>query len=157
MSSNYWKWIDPGHLEAHQKDFLLSPDHIMRMLEPLISPGSHSEDRIPLYRDWYMDEVTGYSGLRECSSGDDSFWAYRKGRSIPSHLIHGEKEETHWICLAGFWKERRFFIHTLYPGRKAPREIHDPSLSPEELKEAVEFWSVHAIIVKEGDYSWEPS
>lgn len=157
MNETFWTWVDPGHLEAHIEDFILSPHELMRLLEPEINGKGSSDSKVWIKRDWKMKEITGYSGLRQTEPGDSSFWAYRKGRKIPSHLSKGKKETTRWITLVGFWQGESFYIHTLYPGRFAPREIHDPSLSLQDLPGAVDFWSRHAIIVEEGDYSLEPA
>jgi hypothetical protein len=71
-----------------------------------------------------------------------------------SHLVVGEKSPTRWLCVWGFWEtERSFALHTLYPGRTAPREIHDPEIDPEEMAAAIHFWSRHAIVVAPGE--WE--
>ncbi|WP_143559083.1 hypothetical protein [Alkalispirochaeta americana] len=96
----------------------------------------------------------GVSGLREVPpDGSASFWGYRNKRTIPSHLCEGEKSLTREICLWGWWDSPCFVVHTLYPGAKAPREIHDPDLTLQEIAGAIEFWRVHAIVVEKGDWS----
>ncbi len=152
-----WKWSDPSHFRAHSNDFFRPAEEILREIEDLIPP----EERIPgriLHGDFSLQTETGLTGLRDLSSGtDDSFWAYRSGRNIPSHLILGEKKPTVSICLWGRWeREDLFIIHTLYPGHAAPKEIHDKTLKLDEIAESVRFWSRHAIVTEEGAFSFEP-
>lgn len=125
--------------------------------------GSAAEARRHwVHEEWELSAPTGYSGLRGVSPGNaagegDSFWAYRAGRRIPSHLCLGERELTSWVCLWGWVEPGVFVIHTIYPGRKAPREIHDPELALSQLSEAIEFWRTHAIVTEEGAFSVEPA
>ena len=142
-----WVWRDPSHLEAHRHEFLHPVEDILDDLRERLA-GQRGEPDTPLHEEWELPYETGLSGLKEVPpDGSESFWASRPGRSIPSHLCRGERRPTCWICLWGWWKEGSFLIHTLYPGRKAPREIHDPEIAPEDLPRAIEFWRKHAIIV----------
>ncbi len=149
-----WKWNDPAHLEAHRHEFCRPVEEILKDLRPLAAAlrdegNNEGED---FQHDWQLEKPTGRLSLREVDPlGSDSFWAPRPGREIISHLCHGETVLTHWICLWGRWEDDAFLIHTIYPGRRAPREIHDPNIEPEKLSEAIEFWRKHAIIVDE-DY-----
>jgi hypothetical protein len=160
-----WMWHDPSHFEAHRQEFARPVEEILQELRPkllkLESPESTElgpeKPRRWVHREWELPEVTGRSGLRRVTpAGGDSFWAYREGRRIPSHLTLGERELTHWICLWGWWEPGAFVIHTIYPGRKAPREIHDPELSLDDLPEAIEFWRTHAIVTEQGAFTFEP-
>lgn len=82
----------------------------------------------------------------------DHFWGYRPGRSIPSHLCHGTRRPTRDLCFWGRWESPwRFVLHTYYPGRPAPREIHDPEITLDELPRAIHFWTRHAIIVESNE------
>jgi hypothetical protein len=56
----------------------------------------------------------------------------------------------------GKWDVDAFAIHTLYPGLRAPREIHDLDLTLSELPHTIKFWRNHAIITQEGSYSRDP-
>ncbi len=157
MSEITWKWNDPGHLEAHRKEFVRPVEEILKELSGILS-GKKRAAGEKLHKDFTLSAPTGRTGLIELpAEGFSPFWAYRKGRSIPSHLCLGKKTLTNMVCLWGWWEsESVFIIHTLYPGGTAPREIHDPALSLEELSEAVAFWSTHAIITEEGEYDVQP-
>lgn len=154
-----WRWRDPTHLDAHRDEFSRPVEQILEELRPLIAPlrPSPGADRTEIHADWVLERETGASGLREVApDGSDSFWAYRKGRAIPSHLCLGAPTPTRSVCLWGRWEEGEFVIHTIYPGVAAPREIHDPEISLEELPAAIEFWRNHAIITMPGRYSDSP-
>jgi len=138
---------DESHLEAHLDDFAvpleLALEWAGRRLaaSPRRGGWEHFDFRAP--------RTTGLSGLRRIwpwTRGD--FWGRRKGRGLPSHLVFGKKRPTSRLCVWGRWSEDgSFLLHTLYPGRAAPREIYDPELTLEELPRALRFWSKHAIVV----------
>lgn len=162
-----WRWRDASHLDAHRDEFARPVAEILEELRPLAATRRPSTDEIrkaltegpgpELHADFELAGLVGESGLREVApDGSQSFWGYRPGRSIPSHLCRGEREPTSRVCLWGRWELDAFVIHTLYPGRAAPREIHDPEIGLDELPGAIEFWRRHAIITKEGQYSRTP-
>ncbi len=161
-----WRWRDPGHLEAHRAEFYLDPESVLEMLRPLVAPlrprrkgegPAEAPGLTRLHEDFELPAVVGESGLREVDpEGSQSFWAYRRGRSIPSHVCLGERAPTRFVCLWGEWDADAFVIHTLYPGLRAPREIHDPELTLSDLPVSIEFWRNHAIITQEGSYSRDP-
>jgi hypothetical protein len=144
---------DEKHLRAHRDDFLVPLDRALDWVRPLLeasprrSGGEHFDFRAP-----ETVGVTGLKTLRPWTRGD--FWARRRGRMLPSHLIVGRKRPTRRLCVWGHWQDAgTFVLHTLYPGRTAPREIHDPELSMDELPSALRFWTRHAIMVMDGE--WE--
>lgn len=180
---NWWRWNDSYHIAAHRADFSVPPEDVMDLLEGEVRPsGERTPDRakaeqgrtLPvgpgstdangvrwLHRDFEMDREIGVTGLRVVpEDGSQSFWAYRQGRKIPSHLSLGSKEPTRWVCLWGWWEDTAenplFVVHTIYPGRVAPREIHDPDLPLRDIAAAIRFWKNHAIIVAEGEYADTP-
>lgn len=159
-----WVWADRSHLNAHIHDFIQDPDrvleqivHAVEMLKPdedQLRTATATNDELWLQREFELGEPAGWTGLKDvCRDKVDSFWAYRIGRSVPSHLCLAEKELTRCVCLWGRWEPGRFVIHTLYPGRAAPREIHDPALEPAEIQASIDFWRCHAIVVREGEYT----
>ena len=144
---------DEQHMRVHVDQFIVSLDTAVAWARsrleasPRRNGGEHFDFKAPTVVGW-----TGLRTLRPWTRGD--FWAPRRGRTLPSHLIEGRKSRTLWLCVWGIWQDKRHFIlHTLYPGRVAPREIHDPELPLAELPEAVAFWARHAIVVS-GD-EWE--
>lgn len=138
---------DEGHQRAHAGDFSVPLDLAIEWARSRLG-ASHRRQGWQHF-DFKAPRIAGLSGLRRIwpwTRGD--FWAQRRGRAIPSHLIVGKKRPTRRICVWGVWKDdESFVIHTLYPGRAAPREIHDPEIGSDELTAAIRFWSRHAIIV----------
>ena|GEM_PF-1882573 len=167
-----WRWRDPSHLEAHRDEFARPVEEILEELRPLVAASrptglqsvAAADDTAPppedprwLHADWELGEPTGRTGLRTVPpDGSESFWGYRRGRRIPSHLCLGRRDPTHAVCLWGWWTDDAFVIHTIYPGVTAPREIHDPEIALDALPAAIEFWRTHAIITTEGAYARHP-
>jgi hypothetical protein len=170
-----WQWRDPSHLEAHRAEFSRSLEDVLEELQPLViatkppanqlsgntasreggagSPPPAGDPRW-VHTDWNLSSTVGSSGLRRVSpDGTESFWAYRRGRRIPSHLCLGARQPTKSVCLWGWWERGTFVIHTIYPGTAAPREIHDPEISLAALPTAIEFWRQHAIVVGRDEYT----
>jgi hypothetical protein len=146
------RFRDEGHLKAHAAHFAVPLDTAMGWVRAQLSARPRQGWA---HFDFSAPRVTGVSGLRRIrpwTKGD--FWAPRKGRTIVSHLVVGRKTSTRNLCVWGYWEsEETFILHTLYPGRRAPREIHDPELARTEVADAVRFWSRHAIVVAPGE--WE--
>lgn len=144
---------DPSHLEAHRDDFAVP-------LELALDWARGQLERLPRrsgieHLDFEAPRTVGRTGLRRVWPWTRSdFWAARRGRTTASHLIVGHKTPTRRLCVWGEWAgDATFVVFTLYPGRKAPREIHDPELPFNELKPSLAFWTRHAIVVGPGD--WE--
>ncbi len=161
-----WVWNDPSHLDAHIRDFLIHPSELLELIHPeVLKLKPEERDILDAFKgnktlgfqhSFELPDPVGDSGLvNVCESGNPSFWGYRIGRSIPSHLCLEKKELTTSLCLWGRWEPGKFVIHTMYPGQVAPREIHDPELPLAELQAAVDFWCCHAIVVSEGEYTYE--
>ena len=166
-----WEWRDPSHLDAHREDFSRPVEDILEELRPLVAPtrpradafeapktgrddAANLDDTRWVHADWELSRVAGMSGLcRIRADGSESFWAYRTGRHIPSHLCLGHPKPTRSVCLWGWWEPDAFIIHTIYPGKAAPREIHDPEIPLSELPAAIEFWRLHAIITAADGYT----
>ena len=70
----------------------------------------------------------------------------RGGRSILSRLVPEPPRPTRkLVVIAGPDGDEPCVLYTVYGGPMAPREPDDPSLSPEERAESVEFWAEHAL------------
>ncbi len=144
---------DEAHLRAHAGDFRVPLAQAIEWVRARLeaSPARSGWEHFDFVAPGVVG-VTGLRTLRPWTRGD--FWACRRGRHLPSHLIVGAKRPTRRLCAWGFWKDGgTFVLHTLYPGRVAPREIHDPELEPADLPAALAFWTRHAIVVSPGE--WE--
>lgn len=140
---------DPAHLEAHRIEYQLPLEQLIELAQAALNkrqPHPGSEECIGLR----CPVIVGNGGLKRLWPWTrDDFWAARPGRNIPSHLIIAKRRPTNWLCIWGSWESPdHFILHTLYPGRPAPREIHDPALPAAALKEAIRFWKRHAIVVE---------
>jgi hypothetical protein len=137
---------DPDHLRAHLDDFRVPLDRALELARAKLEalPRRSGIEHF----DFAAPEVVGVTGLKRILPWTRGhFWGLREGRSLPSHLIHGRKQPTRRLCVWGVWQdEETFVLHTLYPGRTAPREIHDPELPLAELPAALAFWTRHAIV-----------
>jgi hypothetical protein len=138
--------FDAGHLLAHADDFSLSWSEILDVIAVSLES---IEPRAGVVHAGFMQEgVVGMTGVATLDGSDSSFWGYRPGRDVPSHLIVGAKGATREICVWGEWLSHdRFDLWTCYPGGPAPREIHDPDLALTDIDASIAFWSVHAIII----------
>ena len=145
---------DESHLAAHADDLYLSRQDALNLIrKELTSYPREGEVRGVLKH----TKPVGVTGLETLSPREDkSFWAYRKGRAIPSHLVYGRKKSTRHLAFWGQWRDpRSFVLSTFYPGKIAPREPHDPGIALAELKESVRFWAHHAIVVEPGQLESE--
>jgi hypothetical protein len=140
---------NPAHLEAHRKEFLFPLDVILEEVRKALACRMPCPGQEEVFV-WKTKRPVGTGGLAKIhfwTSGD--CWAPRTGRSIPSHLIYGKRPKIRTLCIWGTWKSETVFeLHTVYPGKPAPREIHDPQLTGEQMRESVNFWARHAIIVE---------
>ncbi len=138
----------PEHLETHRQEFIIPLDEVLDIVREILSektPNPGFED-VFVYKTPYFVGMGGLATIHFWTT--DDYWNYRKERTILSHLIKRKRPKIKTICIWGYWEtENKFLLHTVYPGNIAPREIHDPELTPETMREAVRFWSKHAIIV----------
>jgi hypothetical protein len=133
--------VDWAHLAAHAADWSVPVEGLLQRAEQLLdSVGETPEARV-----WVAEAPVGRSRLVALGPGQRSWWGLRPGRSTWSHLTHGEGRPT---CSCTAWGVREggaLRLLTLHPGAPAPREIHDPQISAEELPASLAFWSRHAL------------
>lgn len=141
---------DPAHLEAHRAEFAEGLEGALELAAEALGARGRRHGETEAAFAVHCGRIVGYGGLarvRPWTRGD--FWAPRNGRSIPSHLIIAKRRPTRFLCVWGEWRdEATFLLHTLYPGKPAPREIHDPALPASELPASIRFWIRHAIVVE---------
>jgi hypothetical protein len=137
---------DESHFLAHKHEMSIDLDTVYTLIHRRLAAESRSgEVRLAVKN----RAAVGLSGIRRVGlMNKKSFWANREGRPIPSHLIHGRRGTTKWLCFWGRWQDpETFILTTFYPGKPAPMEIHDHRISMKELKAAVSFWARHALII----------
>jgi len=137
---------DESHFEAHLHEMGISQEEVLSLITTeLERHPRQGELRLAVK----CPRIVGTGGLKRIFPWNRrSYWAPRRGRTIPSHLIVARRKPTRFLCFWGEWvNPETFRLTTYYPGKPAPREIHDPEISMEELSVAVRFWSRHAIIV----------
>lgn len=152
MSTFTLRFRDEEHLRAHLADFAVSLDTALDWAREQLASRPHVGWA---HFDFEAPQVVGRTGLVDVASipGKD-FWGRRLGRALPSHLVVGPKALTKSLCVWGFWEsENDFVLHTMYPGKVAPREIHDPELPLHDLPSSLKFWSAHAIVVAPGEWT----
>lgn len=148
---------DETHFKAHEAELEISRDEVLAIIRAELTRRRNEYTR--LHPEGEDTEVRTYvrckrpvgkGGLKRIRPWTrNHFWDYRPGRNIPSHLCRSTPGRTRDLCFWGHWSSGdRFILHTFYPGRPAPREIHDPDITLEELPEAIRFWATHAIIVE---------
>lgn len=133
---------DADHLVAHLGDFLVPFDEVLdRAAEALADAGEELAIRTV-----EAPHPVGYSRLVALSPGDPAYWGYRERRMYLSHLAPGPPSPTRLLTA---WGRRpspdRLVLHTVFAGGPAPREIHDPDLSPDAVDTSITFWTRHAL------------
>ena len=105
------------------------PGHLPQLKSAVVGP---SEGDPPVTQDT--------PGVHTANRGD--------GR-VDSRMIHGEHRATDKITgvvIPDPTREGRKWLVTAYGGPAAPREVDDPSHTPESKKESVGFWKDHALL-----------
>ncbi len=140
---------DESHFAAHASEMLIGREEIEAIIRRSLEESPRSGHVRKSVR---HSRAVGYTGLKRVRLRDAaSFWGRRPKRGILSHLIEAPRRKTRELCFWGDWIDGTHFrLVTFYPGRPAPREIHDPGISAAEMKEAVAFWATHAIIADPG-------
>jgi hypothetical protein len=111
---------DEGHFAAHANDLYLSRQEVMNIItKELFGRPREGDVRAVIEH----SQPVGLTGIETLSIHEEqSFWGYRQGRSIPSHLIYGQKQPTRRLAFWGYWKDpASFVLTTFYPGEIAPR------------------------------------
>ncbi len=134
--------VDDVHLLAHLDDFFVPFEEVISLVARTIA-GTHGHVHTALH----VEKPVGRSRCVAVSASSDAFWGLRKGRTYPSHLVHGEPEPTSDRCVWGDWTgPSTFRLYTTYAGKPAPSEIHDPQMSLSKMDAAIAFWTTHALI-----------
>lgn len=137
--------VDVEHLAAHARDWVVPLAPLLERAEAELSAvGDRPEARV-----WEEPVEVGWSRLVALGPGQRSWWGLRPGRTAWSHLTEGTGRLTRWCTAWGVREGGALRLLTLHPGVPAPREVHDPGISAEELPVSLAFWSRHALAVPE--------
>lgn len=138
----------PEHLTAHMADCSLPWSEVVGEIARILAQQGSREGIVHVTG--IIGRTAGVSGCIEVEPGAGAFWAFRRDRAIPSRVIFGDKRLTNELCVWGRWMtEDHFELYTVYPGAAAPREIHDPAISLDEIETSVGFWSRHALVIQD--------
>lgn len=103
-----------------------------------------------------FDHQVGYQSCVEVGPDDDVEMVFRKGRSGRTPMVHGrEPQPTNSVVVIigrdqDYSEDGNYMLATSFVGTLATREPWDPGLgSGEEIQEAEEFWSKHALLYNE--------
>ena len=141
--------ISRKHYEVHN----ISDDHLDWLTKhPMVRDASGPvtldlPDHLPPLKSALVGPVAGDSPVTDKTPG--VHMANRGDGRPDSRMIHGEHRDTDKVTAVVIpdpSKEGRKWLVTTYGGDAAPREVGDPSHTPESKKEAQKFWSQHALL-----------
>lgn len=94
-----------------------------------------------------MGRIIGKDGCVEVTEEDDTCWACRPGRKLPSHLVFNKQPvDTQYFTVGMCTDDDGLVtIFTAFPGKMAPKEPTDPSLKDSDRAESEAFWATHAL------------
>lgn len=132
--------INDRHMLAHSS-----------VTESLLTEAVSKIDYTPTF---WMDEVdlgriVGKDACVQTTEDDDVRYECRTGRETLSRVVYGREPEDTTILTVGLCTDDDGLvtIFTAFPGKKAPKELSDPSLRESERPEAEAFWACHALCV----------
>lgn len=128
------------HLEAHPE--------AMALLEEAIGMVTMPESGGFLLTTIDMGRIVGLNGCLPVVDNGQMYFAFRKGRDVPSHVLVGiEKQPTSlFTVIAGISDDGTSWqLYTSFPGPSAPREPHDPGVIDNNAAE-IEFWTQNGLV-----------
>ena len=141
-----------GHLAAHADDFLVPLDEVLTRIKADIP--SDTPIGVAFRLVIRSDRPLGRSRCVP-AAGRRTWWGFRTGRQVPSHLSAGEPAA---VSVLTAWLRRddadNVALLTVYPGEPAPREIHDPEMPEHEREASIAFWREHALLAPEPRAIW---
>lgn len=143
---------DDGHLAAHADDFLVPLDDVLARVRAAIPADAPIGTPFSV-----VVQAEQPLGRSRCvpTAGRRTWWGFRPGRSIPSHLAAGEPEDvsviTAWLCRDD---ADNATVTAVYPGLPAPYEIHDPDMPEAERPVSAAFWRDRALLAPEPRAIW---
>lgn len=147
LHENTVRLRDDGHYDAHG----ITPEHLDWLLaQPQIRKGKgmitlQLPDSLPPV--W--DSIVGPKAGDPPVQADDPrvYWASRGGgRNWNSRMIRAPHRLSHTITASvGVNPDGSRLLRTAYGGTPGSKELDDPTMKPDQLPSAREFWSTHAL------------
>jgi len=136
-----------GHYDVHglTKDHL---DFIASHPEVLAAKGP-VQLTLPEHLPEVPSSLKGPAAGHEPVGEQEVHYADRGGgRNIKSRMIHGEHGGTRTVTAIARPNPQtgKPFLITAFGGPLAPKEVDDPTHTPESKEEAKKFWSQHALL-----------
>ena len=141
--------ISRSHYEVHDihndhLEYLTSHPDVQNAMCPVTLP---LPDHLPPLKSALVGPSVGDPPVTQDTPGVHT--ANRGDGRPDSRMIHGEHRPTDKITavvIPDHTQEGRKWLVTTYGGAAAPREVGDPSHTPESKKEAEGFWKDHALL-----------
>ena len=95
-----------------------------------------------------LGHIIGRDACVTTRENDDIRYECRPGRKTKSRVVYGREPEPTSLLTVGICKDDDGLntVFTAFYGAKAPKELEDPRLKPEEREEAEAFWATHALV-----------
>ena len=130
--------INDRHMLAHTS-----------VTETLLTEAVSKIDYTPTFWMGEVDlgRIIGKDACVQTTETDDVRYEYRTGRETLSRVVYGREPEDTSILTVGLCTDDDGLVtvFTAFPGKKAPKELSDPSLRESERPEAEQFWACHAL------------
>ena len=131
--------IDNLHMQAHTS---VTENHIAEAISRLTYAEPFQMESVDL------GCIIGYDNCVTTTENDDIRYECRPGRKTKSRIVYGRKPEPTSLITVGICKDDDGLntVFTAFYGAKAPKELEDTRLKPEEREEAEAFWATHALV-----------
>lgn len=98
------------------------------------------------------ERIIGTTSCVNTNEQDEVFFARRQFRKTDTRFVKGKKPEptNYAVIILKKLDQKSALIVTAFIGKKAEKEIGDPTISTEKEKELSDnFWANHALIIEE--------
>lgn len=139
---------------GHNVHVIINNSHMLAhasVTETLLTEAVSKIDYTPTFWMGEVDlgRIIGKDACVQTTEADDVRMECRVGRKISSRVVYGREPEDTTIMTVGLCTDDDGLVtvFTAFPGKKAPKELSDPSLRESERPEAEQFWACHALCV----------
>lgn len=141
-------------MNGHHVYVILNDSHMLAhssVTETLLTEAVSKIDYTPTFWMGEVDlgRIIGKDACVQTTETDDVRYECRVGRKTLSRVVYGREPEDTSILTVGLCTDDDGLVtvFTAFPGKKAPKELSDPSLRESERPEAEQFWACHALCV----------